>query len=98
MAATHLVAEGQEVSVPLLLACGMTSSALASVTTFPIVVIRTKAQATGKSVGACVQTLWREGVRGFYRGIVPSLMKVMPAAAISYTAYDRMNNRWTSQQ
>lgn len=84
----------QHASVPLLLSCGMASSATAASLTFPIMVIRCKAQATGMSIGNVVQALWKEGVRGFYRGFAPSLMTVMPATSISYAAYEWLNTRW----
>jgi solute carrier family 25 phosphate transporter 23/24/25/41 len=29
-----------------------------------------------------------DGIPGFYRGIVPSLAKVLPASSISYAVYD----------
>jgi hypothetical protein len=32
-----------------------------------------------------------EGMLGFFRGFVPNLMKVVPAAALSYGVYDGLN-------
>ena len=29
-----------------------------------------------------------EGIRGFYRGILPNFMKVLPAVSISYVVYE----------
>lgn len=96
LAVAHLTAKGTEVSVPLLLSCGMLSSAMAATLTFPIMVVRTKAQATNMSIKAVVLKLWGEGIRGFYRGLAPSLMTVMPATSISYASYEWLNSRWTS--
>ncbi|CAG8433749.1 11076_t:CDS:2 [Ambispora gerdemannii] len=33
-----------------------------------------------------------EGIRGFYKGLAPTLIKVIPAAAISYVAYEQMKS------
>jgi solute carrier family 25 phosphate transporter 23/24/25/41 len=33
----------------------------------------------------------REGGRGLYRGIAPSLAKVLPASSISYAVYDTLS-------
>jgi solute carrier family 25 (mitochondrial phosphate transporter), member 23/24/25/41 len=35
-------------------------------------------------------TLRREGVSGFYKGLVPNLLKVVPAASITYLVYETM--------
>jgi solute carrier family 25 phosphate transporter 23/24/25/41 len=32
-----------------------------------------------------------EGMLGFFRGFVPNLLKVVPAAALSYGVYDGLN-------
>ena len=96
LAAERLQKEGREVSVPLLLGCGMTSSLTAALLTFPIMVIRTQAQATAMPLGQIVRSLSAEGFSGFYRGIIPSLMKVMPATAISYASYEWFNAQWSS--
>lgn len=42
---------------------------------------------------ATYQTYQREGFLGFYRGLVPSLAKVVPAVSISYVVYDHVRCR-----
>jgi len=35
--------------------------------------------------------IWNnEGVRGLYRGLVPNIIKVVPAVSISYAVYENM--------
>lgn len=35
--------------------------------------------------------IWKnDGVRGFYRGLAPNLVKAVPAVAISYYVYEHM--------
>jgi hypothetical protein len=36
------------------------------------------------------RTLHHEGVSGFYKGILPNLLKVVPAASITYLVYEAM--------
>jgi hypothetical protein len=36
------------------------------------------------------RTLKHEGVSGFYKGILPNLLKVVPAASITYMVYEAM--------
>lgn len=36
------------------------------------------------------KTLKVEGFRGFYKGLVPNLLKVVPAASITYMVYESM--------
>mmetsp|Transcript_28122 Transcript_28122/g.46569 ORF Transcript_28122/g.46569 Transcript_28122/m.46569 type:complete len:519 (-) Transcript_28122:299-1855(-) len=93
-AAEYLQQAKQESSVPLLLGCGMASSGTAAVLTFPLNVIRTKAQVSGDSFGRVVQSLQSQGWRSFYRGLVPCLAKVLPATSISYAAYEYLGGAW----
>lgn len=36
------------------------------------------------------KTLRDEGFRGFYKGLIPNLLKVVPAASITYLVYENM--------
>lgn len=36
------------------------------------------------------RTLQNEGYRGFYKGLFPNLLKVVPAASITYMVYESM--------
>lgn len=36
------------------------------------------------------KTVQREGFRGFYKGLFPNLLKVVPAASITYLVYESM--------
>lgn len=39
---------------------------------------------------AFCRTFQHEGFRGFYRGLLPNLLKVVPAASITYMVYESM--------
>ena len=58
-------------------------------------------QAQSASTGAAYQgmsdvfwkTLEHEGYRGFYKGLFPNLLKVVPVASITYMVYESMKKR-----
>jgi solute carrier family 25 phosphate transporter 23/24/25/41 len=92
-------AAGAEPGIPELLGCGMASSTTAMLATYPLNVIRTRMQTGGmpgfpayESASECfLDVVRREGGRGLYRGIAPSLAKVLPASSISYAVYDTLS-------
>ncbi|XP_047314657.1 calcium-dependent mitochondrial ATP-magnesium/phosphate carrier protein 3-like [Impatiens glandulifera] len=80
------------------LGCGMTSGALGATCVYPLQVIRTRLQAQRMNsdeayTGMCDvfrRTLKNEGIKGFYKGLLPNLLKVVPAASITYLVYETM--------
>ena len=43
----------------------------------------------GRSLPACLANIYRrEGVRGLYKGSIPSIIKAAPAAAVTFSAYE----------
>jgi solute carrier family 25 thiamine pyrophosphate transporter 19 len=42
-----------------------------------------------RSLAACLREIYaREGVGGFYKGALPSIIKAAPAAAVTFACYD----------
>ncbi|KAI8068264.1 mitochondrial carrier domain-containing protein [Gongronella butleri] len=89
-------------NVFVLWACGMISGSIGATSVYPLNVIRTRLQAQGtpahprtyKSPWEAAQvTFHTEGVRGFYKGLGPTLLKVVPAVSISYITYE-----WTKAE
>ncbi|PSS07601.1 Calcium-binding mitochondrial carrier protein like [Actinidia chinensis var. chinensis] len=80
------------------LGCGTISGALGATCVYPLQVIRTRLQAQRtnttdayKGMGDVFRrTLEHEGFRGFYKGLFPNLLKVVPAASITYLVYETM--------
>lgn len=79
------------------LCCGAVSSSCAQLVSYPLALVRTKLQATPiRSDSSHVtmiilfkQIYRREGLRGFYRGIAPNFMKVVPAVSVTYVCYEQ---------
>ena len=78
---------------------GSTSGAIAASVTFPLEVVRRQLQAGAlsgtkvaySSMGECAMGIMKEhGIRGFYRALGPSCIKLMPAAGISFATYELM--------
>lgn len=47
-----------------------------------------------RSLNRCVRR--NEGFRGFYKGIVPSVLRVTPASAVTLVVYEFMLKHWPS--
>lgn len=46
-----------------------------------------------KNVRDAVKTIAREeGIRGFYRGLVPALLRTVPAAVLTLSSYEKMKD------
>ena len=81
-----------------ILAAGMASSTIAQVFSYPLALIRTRLQAQGGHGGLPIkyngmmdvvqQTVRREGIGGLYKGILPNLLKLAPAAGISWYVFE----------
>uniref|UniRef100_A0A6G1SC43 Calcium-binding mitochondrial carrier protein SCaMC-1 n=1 Tax=Aceria tosichella TaxID=561515 RepID=A0A6G1SC43_9ACAR len=84
-----------EAQIHILLICGAISSSCGQLLSYPLALVRTRLQAAtccDNSVSMSIlfrQIYDKEGLRGFYRGIVPNFMKVAPAVSISYVVYER---------
>ena len=80
-----------------ILGAGMVSSTIAQVVSYPLALIRTRLQAQGVKgqpikykgmLDVLFKTVRREGVGGLYKGIVPNLFKLAPAAGISWYIFE----------
>lgn len=72
------------------------SKSFAAFTTYPYQVMRTRLQDQHRQyrgLGEVVSSLWKyEGVRGFYKGLVPSLIRVIPATMITFVTYENVSH------
>ncbi|KAM0287407.1 hypothetical protein ACHAQH_000357 [Verticillium albo-atrum] len=84
---------GNDATVLLSSAAKLTAGAV----TYPYQVLRSRLQnydadeRFGKGVTGVARQLWREeGVRGFYRGLVPGVVRVMPATWVTFLVYENV--------
>eukprot|EP01062_Namystynia_karyoxenos_P069769 TRINITY_DN65227_c0_g1_i1.p1 TRINITY_DN65227_c0_g1~~TRINITY_DN65227_c0_g1_i1.p1 ORF type:complete len:660 (+),score=164.69 TRINITY_DN65227_c0_g1_i1:92-1981(+) len=100
--------QGREPGLAVLLGTGMVSSTCGMLCTYPLNLVRTRLQAQGLPGAPKYDSAWhvvrdavqRGGYAGLYRGILPNMLKVLPATSISYTVYgmagDLMNRQHNS--
>lgn len=88
-----------EPSVPILLLCGTCSTICGQLVSYPLALIRTRLQAQEVPMDSTERDtmmklldriLKNEGVRGLYRGLLPNIIKVVPAVSISYVVYEKI--------
>ena len=99
-ASRYYSSRGEAPGVSVVLACGMLSSTCAMVCTYPLNLARTRLQASGmpgspRYIGPL--DVVRHAVRAggpfaLYQGLLPNMLKVLPATSISYAIYDRMSS------
>lgn len=89
-------------STPILLICGTTSTICGQLVSYPLSLIRTRLQAQEVPMDSSqrdtmtklISNIWRnEGIRGMYRGLLPNIIKVVPAVSISYVVYENMKKK-----
>jgi solute carrier family 25 phosphate transporter 23/24/25/41 len=86
-----------EPGVVALLLFGSVSGSVGATSVYPLNLLRTRLQASGSSghperytgiMDVARKTMQREGWKGFYKGLTPTLAKVVPAVSISYVVYE----------
>ncbi|GAA5826412.1 hypothetical protein JCM3770_004696 [Rhodotorula araucariae] len=89
---------GEEPGIAGSLCFGAISGGVGASSVYPLNLVRTRLQAQGTRAhpqtylgvrDAAWKCYQREGWRGFYKGLTPTLVKVVPAVAISYAVYDQ---------
>ncbi|XP_055853656.1 mitochondrial folate transporter/carrier [Episyrphus balteatus] len=84
------------------LAFAAVSKLIAAAATYPYQVIRARLQDhhhNYKGTWDCVKITWRfEGCRGFYKGLGPSLTRVIPATMITFLVYEKVSRFMLDQR
>ncbi|CAI0449778.1 unnamed protein product [Linum tenue] len=96
MSKTYLLQDSAEPGPLVQLGCGTISGALGATCVYPLQVVRTRANDAAPYKGMSdvfLRTLQKEGYRGLYKGLFPNLLKVVPAASITYMVYEAMKKR-----
>ncbi|KAI1153621.1 mitochondrial folate carrier protein [Nemania diffusa] len=97
---------GQRMTTEATLVISSVSKLVAGAVTYPYQVLRSRLQnydaeeRFGRGIRGVVKRTWREeGWRGFYRGIIPGVVRVMPATWVTFLVYENTKfylPRWTS--
>lgn len=97
--------DNQEPPIYVVLGCGAFSSCTGQIVTYPITLLRIRRQGQivplphmdqSKAhpllpIPTMISDIWqREGLAGFYRGLIPNILKVVPAVSISYLVYEKI--------
>lgn len=83
------------------LICGGLSGSLAVSVTYPTDLIRRRLQLQGfdslvpkyNGIFDCIKKIYKvDGIKGFYRGLIPCYMKIFPSLAIQFYVLELLNN------
>ncbi|KZF21274.1 mitochondrial carrier [Xylona heveae TC161] len=76
------------------------SKAIAGSVTYPYQVLRARLQmydagTTYSSVTDAIRQIWRnEGVRGYYKGLAPNIIRVLPSTCVTFLVYENTRIYW----
>lgn len=102
-----------EPPIYIVLSCGAISSFTGQMVTYPITLLRIRRQGQivplphmdqSKahpllSAPKMMKEIWhKEGLVGFYRGLIPNILKVVPAVSISYLVYETVLRALTNEK
>ncbi|XP_055440884.1 calcium-binding mitochondrial carrier protein SCaMC-1-like [Bubalus kerabau] len=83
--------------IVILLGCSTLSNACGQMASFPLNLIRTRMQAQAleeKGTTSMIQLIQdiynKEGKRGFFRGVTPNIIKVLPSVCISCVTFEKV--------
>ncbi|KAM7537286.1 hypothetical protein Aperf_G00000072258 [Anoplocephala perfoliata] len=78
--------------VPEYLMIGIISKGVATALTYPFQVVRTRLQEQHRSYSSLsflLKSIWSfEGARGFYKGLVPNILRTAPAYGLMFVVYE----------
>lgn len=93
----HGVGEREPIAPGATVALSSAAKLVAGAVTYPYQVLRSRLQGYnpeeqfGRGFRGVVARIWREeGMRGFYRGLVPGVVRVMPATWVTFLVYENV--------
>ncbi|KPM41321.1 hypothetical protein AK830_g5218 [Neonectria ditissima] len=102
----HGIDEGAPMTSEATVALSSAAKLVAGAVTYPYQVLRSRLQnyeadeRFGRGFRGVVTRVWREdGLRGFYRGLVPGVVRVMPATWVTFLVYENVKYylpRWVA--
>ncbi|EGO60373.1 hypothetical protein NEUTE1DRAFT_75375 [Neurospora tetrasperma FGSC 2508] len=89
--------ESQRISNEATIVLSTVAKLVAGTATYPLQVMRARLQhhqadeLFGRGIGGVVAKLWKEeGFRGFYRGMMPGVVRVLPATWVTFLVYENV--------
>lgn len=99
-ASNHIVHSESELQSQHFLVMGAISKMTSATVTYPLQVTKsrmyqkvsgTKNQLKYKNIADVVASVYRsEGIRGFFKGLVPQFIKTVPSSALTFFAYENL--------
>ncbi|XP_045672996.1 calcium-binding mitochondrial carrier protein SCaMC-1-like [Phyllostomus hastatus] len=93
----HYAANSVDPGLMILLGCSTLSHTSGQIASFPLNLVRTRMQAQaleGKGTTSMIHLIQdiynKEGKTGFFRGLTPNVIKVLPAVTIACVAYEKV--------
>jgi hypothetical protein len=89
----------------LTLACGAVSGIMSTLITFPFDTVRRRMQIQGQHIPSnmrmsgiqMIRSMYgKDGMKGFYRGITPEILKVVPMVGTMFTVYELLKDELMS--
>lgn len=93
----HLKENSASLSASQYLFLSASSKAIAATLLYPYQVVRARVQISRipmsrGSIFKVIQNLYmKQGLRGFYSGLLPSLLRVVPSTSMTFLIYEKMN-------
>ncbi|XP_075414978.1 mitochondrial adenyl nucleotide antiporter SLC25A24-like isoform X3 [Tenrec ecaudatus] len=96
----HYAKNSVNPGVMILLGCCALSNTCGQLASFPLHLLRTRLQAQAHVKGGSITSMihliqeiyHKEGKRGFFRGLTPNIIKVLPAVGVSCLAYETVKS------
>ncbi|KAK3948290.1 mitochondrial carrier domain-containing protein [Pseudoneurospora amorphoporcata] len=89
--------EDERISNEATIVLSTVAKLVAGTATYPLQVMRARLQhhladeLFGRGIGGVIVKLWREeGFRGFYRGMMPGVVRVLPATWVTFLVYENV--------
>ncbi|XP_016073653.1 PREDICTED: calcium-binding mitochondrial carrier protein SCaMC-1-like [Miniopterus natalensis] len=97
----HYAGNSVDPGIMISLGCSTVSHASGQIASFPLSLLRTRMQAQalkekGKtSMIRLIQDIYKkEGKRGFFRGLTPNILKVLPAVIVGSVVYEKVKRQF----
>lgn len=67
---------------------------LSQIVTYPLIVVRRVKQVQNIATVTIARQVWSSGgFRGFYKGLVPNIIQIVPSVAIGFTVFDVLKKK-----